>query len=349
MSRPTLSQIAEQLGVSTATVSLAMRGSPKISQKTRERVAVALKESGYIYQRSAAGLRTAKTHTVGVVLNNISDPFCSTLLVYIEEELSKAGRTIFLCNSNESVQRQTEFLRSMAEYNADGVIISPAIGSTAEDILSQKALLPPLVFVSRAVFDVNADYVVNDDRQAANLAAKRLLDCGHRRIALVGGDPSVSCFAARLEGYKEALGEAAIAFDDALVRACAPTRPAGFAAARWVAELAPRPTAAICYNDPLALGFISGLGHEGLHPGIDFALIGHEDIEEAGFVSPSLSSTAVLHEEMGRTAAAVLLERVANPDAPLQRHVLPSELVVRETCSVSNDTALQAGSVRERN
>ena len=337
MSRPTLSQIAEQLGVSTATVSLAMRGSPKISQKTRERVAVALKESGYIYQRSAAGLRTAKTHTVGVVLNDISDPFYSTLLASIEEELSKAGRTVFLCNSKESVARQTEFLRSMAEYNADGVIISPAIGSTPDDIRAQIALLPPLVFVSRAMFDLNADHVVNDDRQAAVLAARRLLGLGHRRIALVGGNPSVSSFAARLEGYKEALGEASVAFDDALVRSCMPTRSAGFEAARWVAGLDPRPTAAICYNDALALGFISGLRHEGLHPGANFALIGHQDIEEAGFVSPSLSSTAVSREEMGRIAAAVLVERVANPDAPVQRHVLPSELVVRESCSVSED------------
>jgi len=104
--------------------------------------------------------------------------------------------------------------------------------------------------------------------------------------------------------------------------------------------ITPRPTAAICYNDSLALGFISGLRHEGLHPGSNFALIGHEDIEEAGFVSPSLSSTAVLREEMGRMAATVLLERVTNPDSPLRQHILPSELVVRETCSISKDIAL---------
>ena len=187
------------------------------------------------------------------------------------------------------------------------------------------------------MFDLNADYVVNDDRQAAGLATRRLLDLGHRRIAFLGGDPSVSSFAARLQGYKEALGETSVAFDDALVRACMPTRSAGFAAARWVAELDSRPTAAICYNDTLALGLISGLRREGLHPGTNFALIGHQDIEEAGFVSPSLSSTAVSREEMGRMAAAVLVERVANPDAPAQQHVLPSELVVRETCSVTED------------
>ena len=176
------------------------------------------------------------------------------------------------------------------------------------------------------MFDVNADYVVSDDRQAAILAVRRLLGFGHRRIAFVGGDPSVSCFAARLAGYKEALGEAAIAFDDALVRLVCPRGRPVLLRHAGLPNWAPRPTAAICSNDSLALGFISGLRHEGLHPGTDFALIGHENIEEAGFVSPSLSSTAVSREEMGRMAAAVLLERVTNPDAPLQRHVLRPNL-----------------------
>ncbi len=340
MSRPTLSHIAEQLGVSTATVSLAMRGSPKISQKTRERVAIALKESGYIYQRSAAGLRTAKTHTVGIILNDISDPFCTTLLAAIEEELSKVGRVVFLCNSNESVERQTNFLRTMAEYNADGVIISPVIGTTPDDLLDRTGSSLPMVFVSRALFELDNDYVVNDDRQAAVLSARRLLDTGHRRIAFVGGEPSVSCFAARLQGYKEALGQASVAFDDALVKACTPTRSGGFAAARWVAGLVPRPTAAICYSDSVALGLNSGLQGEGLFPGTNFALVGHQDIEEAGFANPSLSTTSVSGREMGRIAVALLVERAANPDAPPQRRVLPSELIVRESCSISENDVL---------
>lgn len=340
MSRPTLSHIAEQLGVSTATVSLAMRGSPKISQKTREQVAVALKESGYIYQRSAAGLRTAKTHTVGVILNDISDPFCSTLLATIEEELSKVGRTVFLCNSNESVERQTNFLRTMAEYNADGVIISPAIGTASDDLVARSGASLPMVFVSRAMFELDTDYVVNDDRQAAVLAAKRLLDAGHRRVAFVGGDPSISCFAAMLQGYREALDEASIAFDDALVRACPPTRSGGFGAARWVAALNPRPTAAICYSDTVALGLHSGLQGEGLFPGKNFALIGHQDIEEAGFAIPSLSTTAVSGREMGRIAVEFLVKRVENPDTPQQCLALSPELVVRDSCTIFDEVIL---------
>ena len=135
MTRPTLRHIAEQLGVSTATVSLAMRDNERISQSTRDRVKAALVEFGYVYGRSAASLRTSKTHTVGVILNNVSDPFFSSLLASLEDALASAGRTVFLCNTSESCERQTDFIRKMAEYNADGIIVTPAIGSTPERFL----------------------------------------------------------------------------------------------------------------------------------------------------------------------------------------------------------------------
>ena len=166
-----------------------MRGNERISLNTRNRVKAALAENGYIYARSAASLRTAKTHTVGVILNNVSDPFFSSLLASLEEELAKTGRTVFLCNTNESCERQADFIRTMAEYNADGIIVSPAIASTKEQFAPRHVPVPPLVFVSRAMLDSGFDYVVSDDREAGRLATERLLNLGHRRIAVVGGHP----------------------------------------------------------------------------------------------------------------------------------------------------------------
>ena len=131
MTKPTLRTVAEKLGVSTATVSLAMRDSKKISRATRTRVKAALVAEGYVYQRSAAGLRTSKTHTVGVIVNNVSDPFFSTLLASLENALADTGRTVFLCNTNESVSRQADFIRKMSEYNADGIIVSSPSHSPA--------------------------------------------------------------------------------------------------------------------------------------------------------------------------------------------------------------------------
>ena len=331
---PTLRHIAEQLGVSTATVSLAMRGDERISQVTRNRVKAALVESGYVYRRSAASLRTSKTHTVGVILNNVSDPFFSALLASLVDALAKSGRTVFLCNTDESIERQADFIRTMVEYNADGIIVTPASGSSAEHFSSKQLPLPPLVFVSRALSDSAFDYVINDDYEAGRLATERLLSQGHRRIAVVGGDPGVRPFGERLHGYQAALESASVAFNDTMVWPSVPTRVEGFRAARWIAEQPSRPTAAICYNDSVALGLYHGLTREGLVPGKTFALIGHEDVEEANLLSPPLSVTRVLRDEMGRRAAAALLERLDNPEAPPQRIVLKTELIVRGTCGV---------------
>lgn len=335
MTRPTLRHIADKLGVSTATVSLAMRGNERISQRTQERVRAALEESGYIYGRSAASLRTSRTHTVGVILNNVSDPFFSALLASLEDALAQTGRTVFLCNTDESRKRQADFLRIMAEYNADGIIVCPAIGSTPEHFSSENIPVPPLVFVSRAFTDTAFDYVINDDHGAGRLATERLLGLGHRRIAVVGGDPSAPPFNVLLRGHRAALQTRSIDFDDTLVRPSLATRVEGFRAAQWIAGLDPRPTAAICYNDSIALGLFHGLAKEGLFPGKNFALIGHEDVEEASLLNPPLSVTRVSRDEMGRRAAAALVERIETPDAPPQRIVLGTELIVRGTCSVS--------------
>ena len=334
MSRLTLRHIADQLGVSTATVSLAMRGSTKISSNTRKRVEAALAKSGYVYQRSAAGLRTSKTHTIGVIINDISDPFFSTLLASLEDALTKTGRTVFLCNTNECVSRQRNFLQRMLEYNADGIIISPAIGSTSEDFHPKVANMPPMVFVSRAMFGLDFDFIVNADYDAALLSTQRLIELGHRRIALVGGDPSASPFGERLRAYREALDQASIRYEDALVLPSLPTRVAGYQTARRIVDLNPRPSAACCYNDATALGLMAGLQRESLFPGKNFALIGHEDIEEASMSNPGLSTTTVSRDEMGEKAAAALVERIENRDVPPKRIVLETKLMVRGSCGL---------------
>ncbi|MXX23391.1 MAG: LacI family transcriptional regulator [Rhodospirillales bacterium] len=332
MGRMTLRDVAEHVGVSAATVSLAMRGNGRISAATRERVLAAITELGYVYQRSAASLRTSMTQTVGVILNNVSDPFFSSLLTSLADALAASGQTAFLCHTNEVISRQTDFVRKMAEYSADGLIVCPAVGTTTAHFRLGQDGIPPTVFVSRAVFELGFDYVINDDREAARMATNRLLRQGHRRIALVGGDTRVSCFVERFSGYRESLDCASVGFDPALVRSSDPTRKAGFDAARWIASLSPRPTAAICYNDSLALGLMAGLQRDGLYPGRNFALIGSEDVEETGMTNPSLSVTAVDRDEMGRRAAAALIERIDHPEAPQQRIVLRPELIIRETC-----------------
>ena len=332
--RPTLQDIADHLGLSVATVSMAMRGRGRISEKTRIRVEEALAQFGYVYQRSGAILRTSKIHAVGVILNNVSDPYYSTLLASMEKALTETGRISFLCHSNESPLQQAAFMRKMSEYNADGMIISPAIGSTSEMFKPAAVELPPIVFVSRTIPELGFDHVLSDDYESSQAAMKRLLRLGHRKIAFVGGVPSISCYHELLRGYKDALEGASIAFDERLVRPCVPIRKEGFDAAGWLAGLVPRPTAAVAYNNLIAVGLFFGLPRQGLFPGDNFALIAFDDVEELRFVTPPLSAVFVPREEMGKRAVAALVRRIENPSAPPQKIFLKTKLNIRGTCKV---------------
>ena len=332
--RTTLQDVADHLGLSASTVSLAMRGQKRISEKTRTRVEEALVEFGYIYQRSGAILRTAKTHTVGVILNNISDPFFTTLLASLERALTETGRICFLCHSNERPLHQAASMRKMSEYNADGMIISPAIGSTPEQFKPATVDLPPIMFVSRRIPELGFDHIVGEDYESSRLAMNRLLGLGHRKIALVGGLPSISCFQDILRGYKDALDEASIAFDERLVRPCVPIREEGFDAAGWISGLEPRPTAAVAYNNLIALGLFLGLPREGLFPGKNFGLIAYDDTEELRSVTPQISAGNVCRDEMGKRAVAALVRRIDNPGASPQETYLKTELNIRGTCQV---------------
>ena len=158
---------------------------------------------------------------------------------------------------------------------------------------------------------------------------------GHRRIALVGGDSSRDMYGLRLHGCKAALEGMSAPFRDSLIKTCVSTLESAFEAARWISELSPPATAAICYNDLIAPSLHHGLVRHGLAPGRNFALIGHENLEEVSSVEPPLSVTTVSMDEMGMAAASALLDRIEKPDSRPKRVILQTRLVIRSTCGVS--------------
>lgn len=333
MQKPSLSQIAKQLGLSTATVSLAMKENSRISDQTRARVKEALRESGYVYQRSGAGLRKSKTDTVGIVLNNVSDPSFSELLGSIEGELAKEGKTVFLCNTDEKVERQSEFIRKMSEYNADGIVLVPAMGTQATDLEEMKKFSPPIVCVSREISGYPIDSVVVDETLAGYTAAKHLLNLGHRRIAAVGGTVNISPFNRRMKGIRQAFDEAGQEFDRALVFECRPVRAQGYEAAARILDVEDPPTAAIGYNAIVTLGLKAGLQRMGKKIGEDFSLIANEGVDELQHTNPPLSTTSIDLQEMGRVVIQHLLSRISDPTAPTKLTLVPTELILTDSVS----------------
>lgn len=328
----TLNDVATALGISKATVSLAINGDERVALKTREKILQKIEELGYVYNRSAAGLTKGETRTIGLAVHDITNPYFTEVCAAIEAVLSQNGRMSFLCNTNESVERQTNFTSALAEYRADGLILCPASGTDAKSLqpLAKRGL--PTVLITREVEGAEFDFVGNDGMLALKLATKHLIRLGHSRIAMLGGGQDTSASRNRRAGFYAAMEEQGLAVDPELVVACDTTPQSGEKALKQILSTENPPTAAVCFTDLVALGAMSQLHRSGLVPGKDFALVGCDDIEEAGRGYAQLTTVKIKKGTIGRTAAEILMQRIADPNLPVQRVVLKPELVIRKSC-----------------
>lgn len=329
--RVTLQIIAEQLAVSTATVSLALRNSPLVAEATRLRVQQLAREMGYSYNRSAASLRTDRTNILGVGFHDITNPYFAELLAAIEETAAEHGRSILLATYGEKLDRQERALTTLKEYRPDGMIVCAAGGSTAASFGPLIAADMPLVQLSREIPGLDLDFVGSDDKHGTELALEHLIGLGHRRIAFLGENQLISTSRNRFEGYCETLAAHGLSFDPALVYSAHGTRETGLKGIQQVLDAAEPPTAAVCFNDLTAFGAMLGLRHRGREAGADFSIVGCDDVQEAAQWYPALTTVKNFQEEMGRRSAELLIRRIAAPGSPVRRVVLKPELVVRGT------------------
>ena len=328
--RLTLAMIAEKLDLSTATVSLALRNSPLVAEETRKRVHALAEELGYIYNRSAASLRTARTNIVGLVVHDILNPYFAELVAAVENELGRHGQTVILYNHGDDPLRQRVFLETLLQYRADGMILCPAAGSKAIDVTRIVDAGLPTVLIARELADLpDVPVIRGDDRTGLRRAVEHLIGLGHRRIALVGGQQDSSSASERRAGYEDALAAAGIPVDPALEFPAAASRRAGRDICGEV--LAAHPTAVVCFNDLLAFGLMMDLKRRGIDPGHDISLTGYDDIDEASVWSPGLTSVWNGQQEVGRLAALTLLDVVSGHPPAEMRVLVEPELRIRET------------------
>ena len=333
----TLKDLAVRAGVSTSTASLVMRGSPLVADATRTRVLKAARALGYVYNRSAANLRTRRSHTVGLVVCDITNPFYAEFTAGVEAASDRMGWVTFLCNSAESLHRQEMFLRRMHEQGVEGIIIAPAAGtppSVIED-LSRAGL--PCVQALRYLRGINHDFAGVDSRLGMALATEHLIAMGHRKIAFIGGGGNTSATRDRMAGHADALARLGLDGKQPIVVPTPISREGGVAAIEALLDGPEPPTAAVCYADVVALGVMWALSARGIRPGKDFAVVGHDDIAEAAWSRPSLSTVSVSARRIGEEAADLLFRRIAEPNKPPERVILPPRLIVRDSCGAAEE------------
>lgn len=332
----TLNDIAAGCAVSRATVSLVLRGSPLVNKDTRARVEDELRRQGYVYNRAAANLRRRTSSSIALVLNDLANPFFAEFAAGVDEALGAAGFVTLLGCTGESATREQAVLGSLLEHSPGGIILSPAEHSNAHDVLAAVGPHAPLLLFNRELGGslpefAHWDQLTLDNQRGACLATEHLLARGHRRIAFFGGHRDSSSCRQRHAGYMQAMQVAGLTVEPHWHIECAPTRLDAAHRTSALFEADAAPTAAVCYNDAVALGLMLGLNQRGLRPGHDFALTGFDDIAEAALGMPPLTTLSAAPHERGRQAAQLILQRLREPHAPSQQTIAPVQLVIRES------------------
>ncbi|HEY8681527.1 MAG TPA: LacI family DNA-binding transcriptional regulator, partial [Rhodanobacter sp.] len=316
----TLNDIAAGCAVSRATVSLVLRGSPLVNKHTRARVEEELRRQGYVYNRAAANLRRRTSSSIALVLNDLANPFFAEFAAGVDQTLGEAGFVTLLGCTGESAKREQAVLSSLLEHGPGGIILSPAEHSSAHDVLAAIGARSPLLLFNRELGGTlpefaHWDQLMLDNQHGARLATEHLIAQGHRRIAFFGGHRDSSSCRQRHAGYLQAMQVAGLSVEPHWRVECAPSRveAAHQTGSLFADTLAP--TAAVCYNDAVALGLMLGLNQRGLRPGRDFALTGFDDIAEAALGMPPLTTLSTAPRERGQQAAQLILQRLQEPQA----------------------------------
>jgi LacI family transcriptional regulator len=326
----TILDVAAEAEVSKSTVSLVLQGSELIRKETADRVREAALKLGYVYNRRAGELRGRTSKTIGVVINDLMNPFFAEVLVGLERKLVDAGYTVLMAHTSEDLERQEKVLLTMREQNAAGIALCPALGTPASLTKTVKSWGIPLVVMVRTLGSGRYDFVGSDNAQGVQMATQHLVDTGHRRIGFLGGQ-SGPVLDQRLQGYKAALAHADISFDDRLVMAANPTRAGGYETMKALLDVRPPVKAAVCYNDLAAFGALAALGERGLRAGTDFALMGFDNVLDAAHSNPPLSTVDIRPSELGEQAAAILLARIDDPSPAKRQYIALPKLVLRQS------------------
>jgi LacI family transcriptional regulator len=335
----TIHDIARLADVSISTVSLVLRDSPLVAKKTREKILVAIDELGYVYNRSAASMRSQRSGVMAMAVNDLTNPYFAGLCSSMERALNQINRTVLISDVREDVTRQTRFISKMREHSVDGLLICPTHDTNIEEFVTQlnKSGLAT-VLVSRNLPSSGLDYAGYDHQGGTRLAVEHLISLGHKQIALIGGKHHTWVGSQRLEGYRSAMRDHGLDPDPSLEIECDLSRSAGLDSITQPLALPNPPTAAACANDIVAFGVMLGLRRHGLEPGNDFSVTGNDNVAESALWHPALTTVSSHFDEIGEQAVKLLLNRIDNPELPPQHVLVPLHLEVRGSTGVNRST-----------
>jgi LacI family transcriptional regulator len=328
---PTIRDVAARAGVSHQTVSRVINDSPRVTEATKARVLTAIRDLAFVPSPTARGLISNRTRSIGVVADDVSDHFFARAVAGAEGEARRRGYYLMI-GSVEPDGDEAGYLRLMLERRVEGLILArPSAPLVPADLLAARNAGLPLVAVGFGELP-GVPVVDVDNRRGGYDATRHLLEHGHRRIATVVGPAGWPSAAARLEGFRLALGEAGIGDDPELAEHASDWGlESGRAAAARLLLRGAAFTALFAHSDLIALGAIRELRAAGLRVPDDVSVVGYDDLPVAGYVEPALTTIHQPMREVGVCAARLVLDQLAGRAAPPETHLLPAVLVARQS------------------
>ncbi|WP_158263539.1 LacI family DNA-binding transcriptional regulator [Aliiruegeria haliotis] len=329
--RVSIKQVAAHAGVSVATVSLVLNGKGRISEATKKEVHKSVKKLGFIPNKSASRLRSGRSLLIGLIVNDISNPFFAELSADVESEAAREGYLSVMANTGDDIDRQRKVIETMIGQGVAGFIISAATGSDASTFQIIRDYGIPYVLCVRDVLDHDADFVGFDNFMAGGMAGAHLRELGHESVVFVGGEQANINRRNRLEGVREELSRQGTKIDDACVLPGPATREFGTKAVGELLERGRPFTAVVCFNDYVAIGAYAALVEGGMQVGHDVSVVGFDNVPESGAWSPPLTTVELFPRALGARAAKALLARIGEESLAAERILLSPRLIVRKS------------------
>lgn len=336
MKKVSIIDVAKLAGVSVSTVSLVLRQKGKISDATIGKVQSAIAELGYVHNVAAANLRSNTSNLIGLILPDFSDSYAIKVMTSTVQELERHGYMTILSQPPDD-ERLERCLLSFKQQGVAGVIYLDS--NVSRSRLPEKIChCPlPLVVVSQSLPDDPCNLVMRDNRQAAGLATRHLIQRGHRNVAYIGGVESDRVRQQRLTGMQSILQQSGLSLRNDFAPPCADSTESVSLATRHLLEKNNTVTALLCHSPTAIVGAISAILQVGRTVGKDVfltqqvALIGFEDMLHVNLTSPSFTYISSASEETGRQTAGLMIRKLNDPDLEIQRIVLSGQLVAQES------------------
>ncbi|MFF1443165.1 LacI family DNA-binding transcriptional regulator [Streptomyces sp. NPDC058295] len=325
--RPTLADVAQEVGVSAKTVSRVLNGDGPVSPQTREQILAAVAKLNFQPNLMARNIRVGGPDTtVGLVIPDLGNPFFGAVAGSIEDTVRDRGLTLLMGSSADDPHRERELTEKFLARRVSILMLVPSVGADHSHLKPHRAGGLPVVFIDRPGMSLAADSVVSSNRAGAHDGVSHLIAHGHRRIGFIGDlPPNLYTRRERLKGYRSALEEAGLTYDRSLVANAHSQNTAASATSQLLDQANP-PTALFAGNNMVALGIITELSRSKRK---DIAFVAFDDVPLAEVLEPALTVVAQNPEEIGRAAAVAALARLDGDRSRARTITVPTRLIIR--------------------